>query len=72
MRNKFKRGEEHYKARFTVEQVLEMRRRRKAGERLKSIAYDFDTSPQTIQDIATGKSWKHVGEIVGLSYAYRD
>lgn len=47
-------GEKNHAAKLTDEQVRSIRMRRAAGERLRTIAADFDVSFQTISEIARG------------------
>lgn len=48
------RGEANNQARLTAEQVVEIRRRRAAGEQLLPIAADFGIAIQTVSKIARG------------------
>jgi len=52
-------GEKNPASKLTGEQVDEIRRRRKAGETLTSIAKDFGIIFQQVSLIALGKSWSH-------------
>lgn len=52
------RGARHSKARLSVSDVVEIRRRRHGGERLQSIADDFAVTPNTVSSIARGITWK--------------
>ncbi len=47
--------------RFTVEQIMELRTRRAAGETLKALATAFNTIPEYVSHLATGKIHKNVG-----------
>lgn len=51
------RGERNARARLTVVQVLDARRRADAGEPDRSIAASFDVHPETIGYIRRRKSW---------------
>lgn len=53
-------GEKHGRSRFTEKDVLEIRSRRSAGEKLKSIALDFNTDKAVIHQLASRKSWRHL------------
>lgn len=53
-------GERNAMARLTEKAVREIRRRRAAGERLKSIARDFGVSDRTVSKIARGERWGHL------------
>jgi hypothetical protein len=48
-------------ARFTTEQIVELRTRRAAGESLKDLAKAFNTIPEYVNCIATGKTHARVG-----------
>lgn len=50
-------GERNAMAKLTAKAVREIRRRRKAGERLKVIAVDFGVSDRTVSKIALGQRW---------------
>ena len=51
------RGERNAMAKLTASQASEIRSRRAAGERLKSIAADFRISDRTVSKIARGSRW---------------
>lgn len=53
-------GEHNSAAKLTSTATREIRRRRAAGERLKSIATDFGVSDRTISKIARGDRWAHL------------
>lgn len=53
-------GEKNDMAKLTEKAVREIRRRRAAGERLKSIAADFGVSDRTVSKIARGERWRSV------------
>lgn len=55
------RGERNGRARFTDEQVLDIRRRVAAGESRTAIARDYEAGLSVIGHIASGKSRKEVG-----------
>jgi hypothetical protein len=52
------RGERHYSAKLTPQQAREIRRRRLAGESLKSLSLEFGIVIGAICNIAKGRSWK--------------
>lgn len=54
------RGEKHRDAKLTESQVMEIRRRRHAGERNMDVAAAFNISPQSVSHIVSGKKWRHV------------
>jgi hypothetical protein len=54
------RGERHPKSRLTDELVTELRRRRAAGEGLRSLAREFGMCHNTIGMAIRGQTWKHV------------
>jgi hypothetical protein len=53
-------GERNPAAKLTDEAVADIRRRRAAGEPLKSIASDHGVSDRTISKIARWQRWRHV------------
>lgn len=54
------RGERNGNARLTASDVVEIRRRRAAGERLVDIGESFGISFATVWGVAARRSWKHV------------
>lgn len=56
----FQIGETTTNAKLTNEQVLEIIRRRRAGEKLRVIAAAFGVHNATISRIATGNQWPHL------------
>ena len=54
------RGEEVTLAKVTEDQVREIRKRREAGELLKTIAPDYRLSLVAVSCICLRKTWKHV------------
>jgi len=54
------RGEKHPKTKLTNDHVREIRRRRRAGEMVKSIAANFEMKPKAISAICTGRNWSHI------------
>jgi hypothetical protein len=59
-RNVSHKGERHWKATLTEEQVRELRQRYSFGERLVSMASEYGISPAHASDIVTRRSWRHV------------
>ena len=53
-------GELHRDAKLTEAQVVEIRRRRRAGERNMDVAAAFGISPQSTSNINSGKKWRCV------------
>ena len=53
-------GEKCGHAVLTDEKVMEIRVRRAAGEKMKSIATDFGVTESSIRGIVTGRNWKHL------------
>lgn len=49
-------GDEHPRAKVTDDQVVEIRRRRWAGESRATLAAEFGITPQYVGDLATGRS----------------
>lgn len=56
-------GEGHHSAKLTESDVVEIRKRLKAGDRQKDIARDFGVSTCPISQIKRGIIWKHVPQI---------
>jgi hypothetical protein len=54
------RGESHGASKLTAKQVLIIRKRRRMGEVLRTIAEDFGVSIANIADIANRNTWKHI------------
>lgn len=54
------KGERQHSAKLTNEQVREMRRRRKEGAKLATLAADFGVTFSTVGKIVSGKSWRHI------------
>ena len=55
------RGERHYAAKLTADQVLEIRHRYAAGERQVSLCRAYNISSGGLGSILRGISWRHVG-----------
>ena len=58
------------KTRFTKEQIVEMRNRRASGESLRSIAKAFNSIPEYVGCIVTGKTHKDVGGPITKPYQF--
>jgi hypothetical protein len=56
-REAVRRGERHYKTKFTREQVEQIKARRAAGERLKALAAEYGVAESCISRIANGVRW---------------
>ena len=54
-------GEVNPQSKLTKSDVLDIRHRRHSGQTLQSIADDFGVACQTIDKIAKGTRWPHVG-----------
>ena len=54
------RGTAHFRAKLDPAKVVDIRRRRRAGETLKSIANRLGVSPETVSAVVTGRTWSHV------------
>lgn len=54
------RGERHGQAKLTKDDVLEMRRRREAGETFVVIGAEFGVSAVHARRVVTGEKWGHV------------
>jgi len=57
---KYPNGEENGRAKLTIQDVAEIRRRRLAGEECLPIAQDFGITRQHVGVIARGAEWRHV------------
>lgn len=53
------RGERHGEAKLTWAAVADIRARRAAGERLKTLAAEYGVCFQSISEIARGERWQH-------------
>lgn len=53
------RGSKHPKTTLTEVQVLMIRSRRKAGERIKDLAAEFGSTEKAVSHICRGVTWKH-------------
>ena len=54
------KGEKHGHSKLTKGQVVKIRKRRATGERLQTIANDFNCSIQHVSDLALNKRWRHL------------
>lgn len=59
-------GERNGGSKLTVEQVIEIRRRRAAKERCRDIARDFNIGYQQVHRIGAGHRWSHVDSPIAL------
>lgn len=55
-------GERNNKAKLTSEEVLELRRRRAAGESMYRLGKVFGIARQSVRSIILGRHWRHVQE----------
>jgi len=55
-------GSNHHRSKMTEGQAAEIRRRRRCGEKVKSLAADFHVSISTIESIIYGRSYKPAAE----------
>jgi hypothetical protein len=53
-------GERHPRAKITEADVLEIRRRRRGGEKLVAIAQDYGLTHPAVINICAGRGWRHV------------
>lgn len=60
IRGRIKRGSQTRLAKLTEDDVLKIKARIVVGERLRSIAADFNVSPATISAIKAKRNWKHI------------
>lgn len=67
-----RRGESHPRAKLNPERVLEIVRRRRAGEPAEIIAADYRISPATIYQIMRGLIWQHVTGIDRQEVGFRE
>jgi hypothetical protein len=56
-------GAQHPFARFTDEQVIEMRRLAREGVKQKDIAARFGSNQKTVSFVVTGKGWRHLNDV---------
>jgi hypothetical protein len=54
------RGESHSQARLTEPDVLAIRERHGAGERVASLSREYGLTPSGVQGIVERRTWKHV------------
>ena len=54
------KGERHWKARLSADDVLTIRRRCAAGETRKAVADDFGVGARCVSHIVLGTNWRHV------------
>ncbi len=59
-KGRMQRGERHYLAKLTEDDVREIRRRATAGEKQKTLAEDFGVVQTGISKIVKLLTWKHV------------
>lgn len=57
----YARGEDAGLAKLTNEKVIEIRKRRAAGEETKKLGLEFGVMDTNISQICRGTTWKHVG-----------
>jgi hypothetical protein len=67
-----RRGEAHPRAKLNPKRVLEIVRRRRAGDSAESIAADYGISPGTIYQIMRGLIWQHVTGIDRHQVGFRE
>jgi hypothetical protein len=54
------RGEDHYAAKLTIHDIIEMRNRASAGERSYILAKEFRVTQAHVCDIIHRRRWKHI------------
>jgi len=54
------KGDTHANSKLTVAKVREIKRRHAQGEQQQDIAKDYGVHKATVNDIFTGKTWRHV------------
>ena len=57
-------GERHGRTKLTTAQVIEMRKRRLAGEKTTALARAFNTTTTCVSHICTGQTWKHIPDFI--------
>ena len=62
-RSREQRGEANASSRLRAQDVLDIRRRRTAGDRVVDLAHDFGVSRGTIYLIVTGRVWGHLDAV---------
>lgn len=60
VKGRLQKGERNGMAKLSAVQVVEIRKRRATGERLKSIADSFGVWPAAISRIVNGRRWNHI------------
>jgi hypothetical protein len=55
------RGERHPQAKLTEDDVISVRTRHAAGERITSLAREYGIEPSGISGVCAGRLWRHVG-----------
>jgi len=65
------RGEKNHATKLTRAQIIDMRRRRAAGESLDSLAASFATAFQTVSKIVRGERWAHIGGPITIDDDWR-
>lgn len=53
-------GEKHPRALLTEEQVIEIKKKLKNGQKGVALAKEYNVSKETISTIKTGRNWSHV------------
>lgn len=59
-------GEKNSQSKLTFDQVKEIIKRRNLGEKLKSIANDFNVSDKHVSKLALRQRWKHIDKIQSI------
>lgn len=54
------RGEQHYKAKLTEDQVIEIRERYARGESPTALEKEFEVSLRGLEQVIYGQSWKYL------------
>lgn len=60
LRRNDRKGENNTFAKIKTEEVYKIRERRNSGERLITIAHDYNVSISAIWNITSGRTWNHV------------
>lgn len=68
-RNRPTRGEQHYRARLTADQVLVIRERLCSGESQAALARQYGVHKSTVQAISSRQAWRNVVAVASVACA---
>lgn len=66
------KGSKHHNSTLRESDVVAIRARRKAGERIKDLAAEFGISTAACSKVASGQTWSHITERSGNSVIHAD